>query len=296
MAASEIPVDLTNPGQVFACLGFMEAAEILQGDAMAGFAWEGEAGEARFHLETAGEEPPIQRVLRFLLEAEVVTLAPRGSRNSTDARSVPTVFVEGDVFPFPDPSSPSTLPVRLRDSAGDEIPIEHWGDNTRRETFKTFAGQQIGGKIAAGLLNGDGKVAAGNGVKNLIAAQPEATNLDPFAQTLPTGGAFVFDSRGATEALEIGTSLDVQSALTNLSPLVDLLAAVGLQNARPRADGSYAMYYSVWGEIMTPDLCRVALAHSGTLVPPEKCRMFRASLGSDKYYKKVFFATEEAKE
>jgi CRISPR-associated protein Csx14 len=217
-----------------------------------------------------------------------------GSRNSTDARNVPTIKTNDDMFPFPDPPSPSTLPVRLRDNAGDEVPIEHWGDNTRRETFKTFAGQQIGGKIAAGLLNGDGKIATGNGIKNLITAHSKAINSDPFGQTVPTGGAFVFDSRGATEALEIGTSLDVQSALTNLSPLVDLLAAVGLQNARPRADGSYAMYYSVWGEIMTADLCRAALAHSEMLVPPDKFRVFRASLGSDKYYKKAFFATEEA--
>lgn len=294
MATSEIPVDLSNPGQVFACLGFMEAAEILQGSAMAGFAWQDQAVDARFHLEAAGEEPPVRRVLRFLSEAEVVTLAPKCSRNSTDARNVPTVFVDDDAFPYPDPPSPSTLPVRLRDNVGNEIPIEHWGDNTRRETFKTFAGQQIGGKIAAGLLNGDGKVANGNGIKNLIAAHPEAINSDPFAQTVPTGGAFVFDSRGAAEALEIGTSLDVQSALTNLSPVVDLLAAVGLQNARPRAEGPYAMFYSVWGEIMTPDFCRAALAHSEMLVPSDKCRVFRASLGSDKYYKKAFFATEEA--
>jgi hypothetical protein len=27
MAEASIPVDLLNPGQVFACLGFMEAAE-----------------------------------------------------------------------------------------------------------------------------------------------------------------------------------------------------------------------------------------------------------------------------
>ncbi len=29
MASATVPVDLLNPGQVFACLGIMEAAEIL---------------------------------------------------------------------------------------------------------------------------------------------------------------------------------------------------------------------------------------------------------------------------
>ncbi len=33
MAESSIPVDLFNPGQVFACLGFLEAADVLCGDA-----------------------------------------------------------------------------------------------------------------------------------------------------------------------------------------------------------------------------------------------------------------------
>ncbi len=33
MAEATIPVDLRNPGQVFACLGLMEAAEVLLGPA-----------------------------------------------------------------------------------------------------------------------------------------------------------------------------------------------------------------------------------------------------------------------
>ena len=39
MAESTIPVDLFNPGQVFACLGFMELADVLLGEAAAGFDW-----------------------------------------------------------------------------------------------------------------------------------------------------------------------------------------------------------------------------------------------------------------
>jgi CRISPR-associated protein Csx14 len=39
MAEHTIPVDLLNPGQVFACLGFLEAADVLLGDAEGGFDW-----------------------------------------------------------------------------------------------------------------------------------------------------------------------------------------------------------------------------------------------------------------
>ena len=39
MAESTIPVDLLNPGQVFACLGILEMADVLLGDATAAFDW-----------------------------------------------------------------------------------------------------------------------------------------------------------------------------------------------------------------------------------------------------------------
>ena len=32
MAEASIPTDLFNPGQVFACMGFLEAADVLIGD------------------------------------------------------------------------------------------------------------------------------------------------------------------------------------------------------------------------------------------------------------------------
>ena len=54
MANSQIPVDLTNPGQVFACLGFLEAADILLGDAEGGFNWSDEAA-VKFHLRARGK-------------------------------------------------------------------------------------------------------------------------------------------------------------------------------------------------------------------------------------------------
>src|SRR6266568_4243039 len=43
MAEARIPIDLFNPGQVFACLGFLEAADTLLGDARGGFDWSNES-------------------------------------------------------------------------------------------------------------------------------------------------------------------------------------------------------------------------------------------------------------
>ena len=57
MADATIPVDLFNPGQVFACLGIVEAADILLGDAAGVFSWD--AGETSFHVSAQGGENPV---------------------------------------------------------------------------------------------------------------------------------------------------------------------------------------------------------------------------------------------
>ena len=68
MAEHVIPVDLYNPSQVFACLGFLEAADLLLGDAEGGFDWS-DAANVAFRLGAAGDENPVAAVLEFLATA-----------------------------------------------------------------------------------------------------------------------------------------------------------------------------------------------------------------------------------
>ena len=89
MAEASIPVDLTNPGQVFASLGFVEAAEVLLGEARGGFDWRDPA-DVRFRLAARGGDDPVVRVLRFLDEAAVTSFAPANSPTAlTSGRSKP---------------------------------------------------------------------------------------------------------------------------------------------------------------------------------------------------------------
>ena len=76
MGNASIPVDLVNPGQVFACLGFLEAADSLCGPAEGGFGWD---ETPRFGLLAAGAENPVAYVLEFLTGAKVTAVAPDGS-------------------------------------------------------------------------------------------------------------------------------------------------------------------------------------------------------------------------
>jgi CRISPR-associated protein Csx14 len=76
---ASIPVDLFNPGQVFACLGFLEAADVLLGDAVGGFDWQYE-GSVRFELSVRGESNPFDVVLGFLADAGIQRLRTGGLR------------------------------------------------------------------------------------------------------------------------------------------------------------------------------------------------------------------------
>jgi len=75
MADASIPVDLFNPGQVFACLGLAEAAAVLLGDAEATFDWSAPT-DVRFRIRARGDTSPIASVLEFLAQAEVTGEAP----------------------------------------------------------------------------------------------------------------------------------------------------------------------------------------------------------------------------
>ena len=72
MGTHEIPVDLYNPGQVLACLGFLEAADVLCGPAEGGFDWA--HGAPKFKLRASGADNPMAEVLEFLADSEVIAL------------------------------------------------------------------------------------------------------------------------------------------------------------------------------------------------------------------------------
>jgi CRISPR-associated protein Csx14 len=93
--------------------------------------------------------------------------------------------------------------------------------------------------------------------------------------------------------MRIGTSLDKQGVLVSVSPCVELLAAMGLEHARPSFPSTYEIRYSAWGAILPPTLARVALTDPAGFLPRHQCRFFRAHLGDDQQYKKCFPAQEE---
>lgn len=305
MAAASIPVDLFNPGQVFACLGFLEAAEVLLGHAEGGFDWAQEAS-SRFELRGDGQENPFGVALGFLAAAELLRLAPRGyteplpqkepkTRKKKQKSEVDAQAPDGDandsttadgplcaLDTFPSAKADRmTLPVRLT-QGGRALDLTHWCDGSSRNPFKLFAGQQRGAAIARQMLDA---------LHDLWTRRRHDLIRDPFGLTVPLGGStFKFDARKAWTAIDAGYSPDEQKNKVEASPVVELLAAVGLEHARPDEFETREVRYAAWKGLLPPVLARPALGGARVGIPR---RIFRFTLDFAGHNKIVTFAREE---
>jgi CRISPR-associated protein Csb3 len=228
MARACVPVDLRNPGQVFACLGLMEATEILTGPCEGRFAYQDSGTDAQFEIAAPGERNPVETVVQFLAKSDVVAIAPRGTGFTTEKWKVKTEPSAEWFFPAPIPGAPAMLPVRLRRGAI-ELPIEHWLDGAHcgRDNVKFWAG--AGGYPGAALTRD-----ALSSVSCLEGESLSKTARDPFSFAAPMTSSFRFDWRRDYIPLDAGFSPNDQPSVGMLGyPLVELLAAIGLQHARP---------------------------------------------------------------
>ncbi len=243
MAQSSIPVDLLNPGQVFACLGLMEAAEILIGPAMGGFHWQDRETQVRFTLSTPGSDDPVLTVLRFLTQAKAVALAPEGSDLAAKEEGVETHKAQPTgTYPCPAPDTPSALPALLIGPGG-TVPLSSWADGAAigRDNLKFWAG--AGGYSGAALTRD-----ALDLIRSLVEEELLAATTNPFAIARPQSSGFRFDWQQGYKAIDVGYSPNDHADIRMVGyPLVELLAAIGLQHARPRRLEKLRYRYGVWG-------------------------------------------------
>ena len=274
MAEVSIPVDLLNPGQVFACLGFVEAAVVLFGAARGGFDWQNR-DHVQFRLSADEEISPVRRVLRFLNEATVTSVTPANSKNNTTKWDIETITDSSGSFPFSDPSSPATLPARLTDYDGNSIIIDHWGDEThRRDSVKFWAGS--GGYPGAALAR-DALRLIGN-------CNIEKYSTNPFSLSAEQKSSFRFDWRRDYIPIDAGFSPNNHNTIIMQGhPIVEVLAAIGLTNARPHRYSKLKYSYGVPGiinaDLYDPIFLRASLGSREPPFPGMPFRLFTMQLG-----------------
>lgn len=299
MARASISVDLFNPGQVFACMGFLEVADLLLGHAAGGFDWT-HGDKARFEVRVDGNEDPLRAVLEFLTAAELQRLAPQSymdppppkTRTTQKKRKTCLATEEaneqtGDgpvrtIETFPAPNADrSTLPLRFAQGSR-QLDVTHWCDASSRNPFKLFAGQQRSAAIAQQML-----VA----LRDLWNKRSEVLLRDPFGLSVPLGGSsFKFDARKSWTAIDAGYSPDAHTHSVEASPVVEILAAVGLEHARPDEFQPRQVRYGVCQGLLPIVLARPALG--GVRVGPPM-RVFSFALDLAGKNKIVTFAREE---
>jgi CRISPR-associated protein Csx14 len=295
MASATIPVDLRNPGQVFACLGFMEAAEILCGPCKGGFDYQDGAIITTFSIDTEGSDDPVAAVLRFLAGAEAKALVPNGSNFSVNQWGLATKEVDAHCFPsqIPKDDKPAMLPMILTDGAK-QVPIDYWahGSATGLDNFKLWGGS--GGKPGAAFACDDLQVLRDIGPNALgdLAG-------DPFSFSSPRTSSLRFDQ--GYDALNAGFALNDHKNFMRVTgyPILDLLAAVGLQNARPQRPDpgdKLAYRYGISNLPLPTAYARVVLSAQPLWQHPLRSfpmRIFRMQLewsnqeGKDRYIKDV---------
>ena len=278
--STAIPVDLTNPGQVIACLGLIEAVDCLLGPAEARFDWQD--GEARFVLQAENSSQPIADIIAFLAHAKVFACAPQDvSFPKLASGSLHAI----DTFPAYEPDV-LTLPIRLEDTRNTtSAQFGHWADGSGRDSFKLYAGNRSALKIIGDMLQA---------IQRLWESQRSKLITDPFGALCSMGGSFNFDPRGAWTAIDTGYSLnDLKGQLQQkvmASPLLEILAAWGLEHIRPDKTSNRSYRYAVWDTFLPPHLARVAFSGHFAAVSQ---RQFRFQLEMSGKNKIIRYAIEE---
>jgi len=298
MAEARIPVDILNPGQVFACLGLMEILEILEGHAEGKF----DISENIFVIRTPDNNHPIESVLEYLLNCEFRMAAPRGwkpwehIKNKTKARkSRDTISkaekIERIMCKNEDLNDTGTnLPICITYAEKDAFIIYQWCNAAMQQGLKLYSGNRSAFDIVKNMLYGKGRGAnAIKGIYHLYKEKREEMIENPLNTMTEIGGSFNFDPRSTWDAINIGYSIDKQKQKILSSPLVEVLSLYCLQYTLPKIIKS-DIFYGVWGAFLPTSLCRVALG--GNRYFCDKVLMFR--LGTSGKNKIVTYAKEVA--
>ncbi|MBX3364023.1 MAG: hypothetical protein KF866_04590 [Phycisphaeraceae bacterium] len=209
-----ITVDVTNPGQFFACCGLLELADRL---------WP--------RAEVAGwfSAPRYERS-RFCISAgisistsEIVTAALNCKRTAVDPYRPIT-----DASGKPVKDAKKTMPVLLGEPLS--LRLNWWLDEPagRQTELKMWGAHQT----SSGLINDMAK-----------AVNPSTIN-DSTALGSPVGmtGRIGLDTRSSWNTLDEGFSPNDQKLPVDTYPATELLAAIGLETFRPAANGDVYVY------------------------------------------------------
>lgn len=237
-----VNVDVTNPGQFFACCGLLELADRLWPGAEGWFA------ERSFYINCDRSVTSANGLISELLNC------PELQRGVTK-KSV----LKGSkqkLLPFSVTFPESILRI---DWWRDEIslPTKDSHETCAKSEFKTWAGNQSPQQIIYDKL-----IPA---LRRII----DSESSDWLHCRFPLSGRFGLDHTSAVTSLDVGWSPDKQRITVNTSPAIELFGMIGLQRFRPIATNRRRTFmYHTWSipasVITAPALVGAAIPQTGS--------------------------------
>jgi hypothetical protein len=251
MRELRVSVNAANPGEFLACCGMLELADRIWGAA------EGWFENRAFCLSGGSDLLAILRALTAEPVAEITRLA-----SGVDVK-------------------PLIAPLELRLPGHSPLVLDAWMRIARvkgevvaiaNAPWNFWSGQQTSLRIWTAL-----RAAATTQIGDL------GGNLgaEVLSRRVPLSGRFGFDPGAAWSALDVGFSPNEQGMQVASSPIVELLAAVGLQRFRPEVARDRATFdYGCWNAPLAVSVAPAAASGRVSIVPTKFFRGRVVSRGS----------------
>ncbi len=264
-----VPVDLTNPGQFFACCGLLEVAGRFEVSVSARFS------DGEFELAGFSATDPDELIRRLLDAPEFAPqMTKQSALNGSKSKLLPVTITLG------------MFGIRL-DWWRDEMRPPHKGSANEicaPSAFKTWTANQSPQQILYDRLLPALRGFIKNGVQNLL------------WERIPLTGRFGLEPTAASVALDVGWSPDSLDVSVASSPAIELLAAIGLQRFRPELDAKNRRVcrYRTWMTFLPPNVAAAACAGALDGVPTRTYRFRIADRGDYKYFAHAEFEGDTA--
>lgn len=244
MGESRIPVDIRNPGQVLACLGLMEIADLILGSAQGRF----NEQDSLFTLQAGGNSDPVHAAMDFILTAKLTAL-PNAAKDDKNTR-----------------------PIELRHE-DHCLRLSHWDDASRPEDFKLYSGDRAPIKIAEDmrrLMRELDRSTLFRDPWNALCPMGGSFNFDPRGAWNPLDVGYSPNDH-----------VKANQGNVFASPAVELFAAAGLEHARPTRDRRQVRY-AIWTIMLPIALARAALGGCVPTIPQQHCQFRLGESGKNK--------------
>jgi len=225
MSDLSINIDPLNPGQFYACAGLMELLSFSSSNLTSRFLLnEKRPRRGAFEIRSA-DAIPLPLTLENLRSAGFASLLPLNHDPSEEAPA-------------------ATLPIEVSLNS-QKILLDWWLDEfqLRANSLKCWAGQVTSLRLFTEIAQ---------------QVDPAADCATLFDQPLASSTRFGVDPRSSWNALDAGYSPNEQNQSAIGYPIVEILAAFGLQRFRPLIRSRENVPYHLWREWLPLPLAAVA--------------------------------------